>query len=294
MAPFRRKFVEMFHRLKRNHGVDFYLAHNMTIQPGNIGQIAETIRDVYDLGFRMLSFQPAALQGDERRWQADFSEVAQNDGGDVWDEVEAGAGTKLPFKIFHMGDLRCNRTCMCAIFGDKIVPLFDDDSAADARLRDRVVVKHFGNIVLRPLDYKLKVARFILTRFWLLPEVGLWLLRFVKRAGGLRVVLGHRLKLLTFVMHRFMDAGNVERAWDMMEQGVTADDARAGDAGKQVKETIERLSACSYGMARVGEGRIVPACVQHSVYDPGENKNLANELPLSKPARPASELVAGP
>jgi hypothetical protein len=291
LAPFRRQFVDMFHRLRREHGVDFYLAHNMTIQPGNVGQIAGVVRDVYDLGYRMMSFQPAALQGDPRRWKADYSRVAQNDGEDVWREVERGAGTTLPYKIFHMGDTRCNRTCMCAIVGDRIVPLFRDDCDADARLRDAVIVKHFGNVVLRPLDLKLKLVRFAVMRFWLLPQIALWAVRFAQRAGGFGNVLRRGVKLITFVMHRFMDAENVQQAWEMMEIGVTADDERAGDAGEQVKETIERLSACSYGMAQVGEGRIVPACVQHSVYDAAENIELMKELPLKAPARPAAGAV---
>jgi hypothetical protein len=50
-------------------------------------------------------------------------------------------------------------------------------------------------------------------------------------------------------------------------------------------ETVERLGACSYAMAHPETGRLVPACVQHSVLDPAENSALARLLPL-KPAAP--------
>jgi hypothetical protein len=288
LAPYRRRFVDMFQRLKREHGVAFYLAHNMTITEGNVGQIAGVVRAVRELGFRMLSFQPAARQGDERRWTSDFSSVARADGEDVWREVERGAGTRLPHKLFQMGDLRCNRTCLTAVVGGRVVPLFDDECAADARFRDEVVVKHFGNVVLRPHELALKAARFVVFRFWLIPYFATWAARFVRRAGGVRRLLTHRARLLTFVMHRFMNADNVQRAWALMEDGVTADSPRVGEQGEQVKETIERLSACSYGMGQVGEGRIVPACVQHSVYDPVENAALKGELPLTAESQPAS------
>ena len=82
---------------------------------------------------------------------------------------------------------------------------------------------------------------------------------------------------LTFVMHQFMDAAEVAPAWELMERGVTSDDPR-------VRATQERLAACHYAMAHPdpdgGPGRVVPACVQHSVLDPAENAALTVLLPL--------------
>jgi hypothetical protein len=41
------------------------------------------------------------------------------------------------------------------------------------------------------------------------------------------------------------------------------------------------LEACSYAMAHPESGELVPACVQHSVLDPQENRRLAELLPLA-------------
>jgi hypothetical protein len=48
-----------------------------------------------------------------------------------------------------------------------------------------------------------------------------------------------------------------------------------------VLATQERLSVCTYAMAHPETGQLVPACVQHSVLDPGENEQLRQLLPLT-------------
>ena len=87
------------------------------------------------------------------------------------------------------------------------------------------------------------------------------------------MVLRERIVPMTFVMHRFMHAEDVAPAWELMERGETSDDP-------VIRETQERLSACSYAMAHPETGRLVPACVQHSVLDPQENHALRVLLPL--------------
>jgi hypothetical protein len=76
----------------------------------------------------------------------------------------------------------------------------------------------------------------------------------------------------TYVMHRFMDGGDVRRAWDLMERGQEATDAR-------IRATQERLRACAYSMAHPDDDRLIPACVQHSVLDVAENQQLLQLLP---------------
>ena len=77
---------------------------------------------------------------------------------------------------------------------------------------------------------------------------------------------------MTFVVHAFMDAALVRRAWQDLERGTECDDP----AGRSAQE---RLRACSYAMAHPDDGRIVPACVQHGVLDQDENRRLLSELP---------------
>lgn len=74
-------------------------------------------------------------------------------------------------------------------------------------------------------------------------------------------------------MHSFMDAADVAPAWDLTRRGETSDDP-------QVRATQERLAACHYAMAHPEDGTVVPACVQHSVLDPDENRALRRLLPL--------------
>ncbi len=40
------------------------------------------------------------------------------------------------------------------------------------------------------------------------------------------------------------------------------------------------MKACSYSFAHPETGEMVPGCVQHSVLDPDENKELKELLPL--------------
>eukprot|EP00180_Rhodochaete_pulchella_P000244 Plantae.Rhodophyta-Rhodochaete_pulchella.ctg11722.p1 GENE.Plantae.Rhodophyta-Rhodochaete_pulchella.ctg11722~~Plantae.Rhodophyta-Rhodochaete_pulchella.ctg11722.p1 ORF type:complete len:113 (+),score=16.62 Plantae.Rhodophyta-Rhodochaete_pulchella.ctg11722:30-341(+) len=82
-----------------------------------------------------------------------------------------------------------------------------------------------------------------------------------------------------------MDAADVNKAWTLMERGLQPSSDEARRAGDRVPETMERLAACAYGMAQVGENRIIPSCVQHAVYDPAENQVLREALPLYGPRR---------
>ena len=116
LNPHRRAFCEMFQRLEREHGVTHYLAHNMTVTPGNIGEVAQVIRDCRDMGFRMFSFQPAAFIGNTNRWKHDYREFSTDE---VWRQVEAGAGGRLHWNAFQIGDPRCNRTAYGAYCGDR-------------------------------------------------------------------------------------------------------------------------------------------------------------------------------
>ena len=93
LNPYRKAFVDMFAQLQREHGVRYFLAHNMTVTPRNVDQIAGVVAEIRDYGFGMLSFQPAAFVGDDRRWHDGYREI---DGDVVWAEIERGAGTRLP------------------------------------------------------------------------------------------------------------------------------------------------------------------------------------------------------
>ncbi len=72
LHPYRQRFADMFVRLRREHGVRFFLAHNMTVTPGNLDEVADVVRFGLSLPYGMFSFQPAAYLGDQRRWREQF------------------------------------------------------------------------------------------------------------------------------------------------------------------------------------------------------------------------------
>ena len=291
LEPYRRSFVAMFDRLKKRYGVRSYLAHNMTVTPSNLDQLADTVRTTLPLGYDMLSFQPAAFVGDERRWREGFRELTSDD---VWAEIERGVGARLPWKALQMGDPRCNRTAWGWLVEGQFVPLLDDADGRDLRARDLLLTR-LGGIQITGSSLPVVAVRLLraaATNPQLLPVGVGWARRAVTRSGGARRLLrAHRsVRLITFVMHSFMDAEVVRPAWEMMEQGVQAEDPA-------VREAQERLQACVYAMAHPEQGRLVPACVQHSVLDPAENSRLQALLPIVGVRQPhpgRSAALAGP
>ena len=279
LNPYRQRFCEMFKRLRAEHGLRYFLAHNMTVTPANVEEIPQVVRDCHAMGFNMFSFQPAAFVGDERRWAEDYRLL---DPDYVWAKVEEGAGARLPYEVFQTGDLRCNRTAVGFYVKDRWYPVLDDQDEADLAARDAFFTYLGGVHWNAPFPLLvLRLARVLAAN----PALGSlalkWLSRTLRRAGGakkvLRALASKEVVPMTFVMHRFMHAKDVAPAWELLEQGRLADDPR-------LLEAQERLQACFYAMAHPESGRIVPACVQHAVLDPQENQELRQLLPL--PRRP--------
>jgi hypothetical protein len=77
-------------------------------------------------------------------------------------------------------------------------------------------------------------------------------------------------------MHNFMDAELVRPAWELLKRGEMSGDP-------EVRAAQERLQACSYAMAHPESDMLVPACAQHGVLDPDENRELALLLPMARP-----------
>ncbi len=272
----RRRFCDMFARLQREHGVGSYLAHNMTVTPRNVDQVAQVLRDCRRYGFRMFSFQPAAFVGNDARWRDDYAELSDDA---VWAQMEAGAGTRLPYRVFQIGDERCNRTAYGVLVGQRWVALMDDRVAADLRARD-TFYRVIGalDFAAPPALLAARLARAFAREPRALLSAAAWARRFVRRAGGLARMRREGVQPLTLVMHSFMNAADVRPAWEGLQRGQMSEDPR-------VRATQERLQACSYAMAHPESGTLVPACVQHSVLDPQENVRLQVLLPVAEVAR---------
>lgn len=268
LNPHRRAFCEMFQRLEREHGVRHYLAHNMTVTPRNMGQVAEVVRDCRDMGFRMFSFQPAAFIGNTNRWKDDYEDVTAER---VWAEVERGAGGHLPWNAFQIGDERCNRTAYGVYVGERYVQLLDDRDPRDLEVRD-AFFEAFGGMDFEAPHLVPKLARVFAGYPRGFGVLAGWARRFVRRAG-LVPLLRHGPRPITFVMHSFMDAKDVRPAWELLRRGEMSDDPR-------VRATQERLQSCSYAMSHPESDELVPACAQHAVLDPQENLELMKLLPM--------------
>ena len=135
LHPYRAEFVERFRRLRRRHGVRSFLAHTMTVTPANLAEVADVARTASRTGFGMLSFQPAACVGDQRRQRGTGSMTRTPCGR----EIERGAGARLDYRILENGDVRCNRTAYGLQCGDRWVPVLDGDDPRDLAVRDAVL-----------------------------------------------------------------------------------------------------------------------------------------------------------
>lgn len=281
LDPFRERFAAMFADLKRDHGISSYIAHNMTVTPANIDQVAGVATAVLDMPFDMLSFQPAAYIGDDRRWRKGFTDVTIDA---VWDRIEEGAGQRIPWQGTQFGDVRCNRTAVVLRAGKSQAALLDPEDPGDLEARDRLLA-HFGGMYFGGTPrwiVAVKTVRALLAHPRDVPVLLGFGLRLSRRAGGLSAIIAAarsgQLAFKTFVVHNFMDAADVAPAWDLMGRGVASEDP-------EIREVQERLGACMYTMSHPETGQLVPACVQHSVLDPAENAGLRKLLPLTPKVR---------
>ena len=280
LNPHRRRFCEMFQRLEREHGVTHYLAHNITVTPRNVEQVPQLVRDCRHMGFRMFSFQPAAFIGNQARWKDSYREFSTDE---VWKRIEEGVGARLHFNAEQVGDVRCNRTAHGVYVGDRYETLLDEDDPRDAQaLADFIAA--FGGMDFEDGSRRLRaarVARAVAGHPALVRSGVPWAARLGSRLGGPLTIRRGKPKAVTYVMHSFMDARHVRPAWELLQRGEVSDDPK-------IRETQERLQACSYAMAHPESDTLVPACTQHSVLDPLENLRLQELLPARVPVQPAS------
>nr|MDQ2877033.1 radical SAM domain-containing protein [Actinomycetota bacterium] len=269
---YRAEFTGKLRRLRAETGARTFAAHNMTVTPANLDQVADVVRDSSGMGYGMFSFQPAAFVGDERRWHEEYRDV---DADAVWEQIERGAGARLDYRIFEHGDVRCNRVAYGFYVGHRWIPVLDGDDERDLAVRD-AFFRYLGPVSFTGTpapQLAAQLARVVVRHpVTVVLAVG-WAGRTVRRAGIRHLLRNRRVRPTSYVMHRFMDAADVTKAWDLMQRGQASEDPR-------IRETQERLSACHYAMAHPEDGTLVPACVQHSVLDPGENAALRRLLPI--------------
>ncbi|MCV2490124.1 radical SAM domain-containing protein [Geodermatophilus sp. YIM 151500] len=277
LDPFRQRFVDMFRDLAAETGLRYYLAHNMTVTPANLGQVARTVRAVLPMGYSMMSFQPAAHVGDQRRWKESYTAV---DADAVWAQLEQALGRRVPHEGVEFGDPRCNRLGFGFLVDGGWHPFVEPSDPVELAARDAFFA-HFGGVAFSgtpPVLLVVKVLRVLRHHPGDLRVAVRWARRALRRVGGprrlVRAARAGRVGLMTFEVHSFMDAAQVGPAWAMMQRGEVATDP-------VLAATQERLAACTYSMAHPETGQLVPACAQHSVLDVQENAQLRTLLPLT-------------
>jgi hypothetical protein len=282
LNPYRQRFAQMFKKLHREHKVGYFLAHNMTVTPANLNQVADVVGACASMGYGMFSFQPAAFVGDDRRWHEEYRDIT---GDQVWAQIERGVGARLDYHLFEHGDVRCNRAAYGFWSGDRWYPWLDGGDRRDLAVRD-AFFRYLGSVSFtgtRAPVLAVKLALITAAHPQIILLAAGWAARAVRRVGLWRL-LRHRIRPVSYVMHQFMDAAEVAPAWQLMQRGITGTDSR-------IRATQERLAACHYAMAHPENGTLIPACVQHSVLDPAENQALRALLPVPHP--PGRKTPAG-
>jgi hypothetical protein len=282
LNPYRERFAGMFARLRREHKVRHFLAHNMTVTPANVGQVVGVVRDCRAMGYGMFSFQPAAFVGDDRRWHEPYRDIT---GDQVWAQIERGVGARLDYHVFEHGDVRCNRAAYGFWCGDHWLPWLDGGDPRDLAVRE-AFFRYLGPVSFTgtpPALLAVRLALVVAAHPRIIALAAGWAARTARRVGP-RQLLSRRIRPVSYVMHQFMDAADVTCAWELMQRGEAGDDPT-------IRATQERLAACHYTMAHPENGTLVPACVQHGVLDPAENRALRALLPI--PAVPGRRAAPG-
>ena len=182
----------------------------------------------------------------------------------------------------QMGDTRCNRVTWGAYLGDHYVPLVDDQDPLDHQMVAAWLDAFPGNFIRRDRGETVaRVVRCLAAKPGVVPEIAKWALRIAERGGGVAQPWWNASST-TFIMHQFIDAADTAAGWEHIQAGTRATDER-------ILEAQERLEACAYTMGHPDSDQLVPACVQHAILDPQENRELVTLLPLpvSKKAKAA-------
>lgn len=186
--------------IERARGLPLAIYFNTTVFDGNIDQIPDVVAffarhsDVV----RLVSFQPVAKTG---RGSLDpRSSISTNA---VIRQIENGVGTSVTFDTAHVGHTRCNRYGMTLIANGRAYDALDNKSlytallARTANIRfDRQRPRHAIATFLKCLAMNPDVA----------ARASWWFLRKLWRMRGDLIAARGRVTKLSFFIHNFMDA----------------------------------------------------------------------------------------
>ena len=191
--------------IARARGLGLRILFNTTVFDGNVAEMPDLVRFFVDhaADVHMASFQ---LQADTGRGVLRKRELSVSQHG-VMHAIEMGTGLALDFDMPQIGHTACNRYTGILVAGGRTAPIFTDRAffaklfagaapLADAWRRHRRVAGTLAFIARHPLT-TLRGLRFVARAAWTL---------------GMGLVRGRgRVHKLSFYIHNFMDADNLER-----------------------------------------------------------------------------------
>ncbi|MBL1140784.1 MAG: radical SAM protein [Proteobacteria bacterium] len=192
--------------LNNTRGLDLSVMFNTTVHQGNFHEIPGLVKffKSQSNSIRTVSFQS---QADTGRGVADKrDEIITQD--TVWKKIEEGLETELNHNAIIAGHKHCNRYGMSLITNDAAYDLFSE-SGFISELHAKT-----SHITL-DRKHKWKTAKEII--YWNLSNpayllaVSRWALRFLKRTKNDLVKSKGNVSTLSFFVHNFMDACNIEQ-----------------------------------------------------------------------------------
>jgi tetraether lipid synthase len=192
--------------INNTKGLGLSVMFNTTIHQGNFHEIPDLVKFFKSQAdsIRTVSFQS---QADTGRGIAD-KRAAIITQDTVWQQIESGLETKLTHDAIMAGHKRCNRYGMTLITNDTAYDLFaESDFVSELHAKT-------AHITLNR-KHKWKTAADI--TYWNLSNpaylyaVSKWVLRFLKQTKQDLLKSKGKANTLSFFVHNFMDACNLEQ-----------------------------------------------------------------------------------
>ena len=194
----------------------------MTVTPANLDQVPHVVRSAAAAGFAMLSFQPAAFLGDDRRWHEDYRAHDRRRG--VVADRGRGRGAA--------GLRTCSRTATSAATGPPTgcssVTGGSRCSTSTTRATRPCATPSSASSGRSASPARPARSAPPASRGWSPRTPASCRSRSGGRTGSCaapaaravaRAAVRGRVRPLTFVMHQFMDAADVAPAWEATQRG---------------------------------------------------------------------------
>ena len=191
--------------IERTRGLPLPVMFNTTVTNDNFDQIPDVVAFFVrnaDM-VRLASFQ---IQADTGRGVLGRRDVALNIDS-MKSQIERAAGASLSFETAHIGHLSCNRYAMSCVVNGKVYDILDDPQLF-ADVLDQTKHRYINR--QNRVDAVATLARGVLSSPTLVLRALVWLSKKAWRAKADLVLARGRVHKLSFFIHNFMDACQLE------------------------------------------------------------------------------------